>query len=72
VPVSTPLLVYDLDLLVDYLIGEAVDGDVYPVTLLAFDNEIILEACCVWFIATNENKMSYRYRERVLLEVKLV
>ena len=28
-----------------------VDGDVDPVTLLAFDDEIILEACCVWFVA---------------------
>jgi len=54
------------------LSGKTVDRDVHPVTLLAFDNEIILEACCVWFVATNENKMSYRYRERVLLEVKLV
>ena len=49
---SRILFVYDLDLLVDYLAGKPVDRDVHPVTLLTVDNEIILEASRIWFIAT--------------------
>ena len=33
------LFVYDFDLLVDYLAGEAIDRDVHPVMLLAFNEE---------------------------------
>src|SRR5207249_4496724 len=46
------LFVDDFDLLINYLPGKPVDRHMHPVMLLAFDNEIILEACCVWFIAT--------------------
>ena len=36
---SAPLFVYDLDLLIDYLAGEAIDRHVHPVMLFAFDDE---------------------------------
>jgi hypothetical protein len=39
---STPpeiLFVYNFDLLIDYLAGEAIDRYVYPVMLFAFDKE---------------------------------
>ena len=36
---AASLFVYDLDLLVDYLAGEAIDRYVYPVMLFAFDEE---------------------------------
>ena len=40
------------DLFIDHLPGELIDCNVHPVMLLAFNNEIVLEACCVWLIAT--------------------
>ena len=46
------LFVYDLDLFVENLSRKPIDRDVDPVVLLTLDNEIVLETCCVWFIAT--------------------
>ena len=37
------LFVHHLDLLVEYLAGEPVDGDMHPVVLLTFHDEITLE-----------------------------
>ena len=34
------LLVYDLDLLVDYLTAKPVDRDVHPITLLALNDKV--------------------------------
>ena len=37
------LLLHHFGLPIDYLAGETVDGDVHPVMLFAFDDEIVLE-----------------------------
>src|SRR5438876_386970 len=44
------LLVHDFDLLVDYLTGETVDGNMDPVMLFPFYDEIVLEVLCVRFV----------------------
>jgi hypothetical protein len=45
-----PSLVHDLDLLFDYLSVKAVDGDMDPVMLFPFNDEIVLQASSVWFV----------------------
>ena len=37
------LLLRQFDLSIDHLVGETVDGEVYPVMLFPFHNEIVLE-----------------------------
>ena len=54
---SFDLLVYDLDLLVDHLSGEPVNGHVHPVMLLTFDDEICQTSGIRWVPAGNS-----RYR----------
>jgi len=49
---KTLLFVYDLDLLIKHFPGKPVDRHVYPVVLLAFRDEIILEALRIWLIVT--------------------
>ena len=41
------LLVYDLDLLVEHLTGETIDGHMHPVMLLALDDKVIRKAACI-------------------------
>jgi hypothetical protein len=47
-PTLRQLLLHQFDSLVDYLAGETVDGDVYPVMLFVFDNEIVLQIASIW------------------------
>ena len=42
------LLLHHFDLLIDDLAGETVDGDMNPVVLFAFDNEIVLQTGSIW------------------------
>jgi hypothetical protein len=42
-PPTLSLLIYNLDLLVEYLAGEAIDRNVHPVMLLAFASKAILK-----------------------------
>ena len=46
------LLLHHFCLPVDNLAGEAVDGDMNPVMLFAFDNEIVLQTCSTWLEVT--------------------
>jgi hypothetical protein len=48
----SPLFVYNLDLLIDHLPGKPVDGDMHPVVLFPFDDEIALETGGVWLKTT--------------------
>jgi hypothetical protein len=50
------LLVHNLDLLVDHLASETVDGDVHPIVLFAFDDEIVWKARSIRFVVT---RLSY-------------
>ena len=49
-PTRRQLLLHHFDSLFDYLVSETVDGDVYPVMLFAFDDEIVLETGSIWFV----------------------
>jgi hypothetical protein len=44
------LLVYDFDLLINHFSGKPVDGDMDPVMLFPFNDEIVLQASSVWFV----------------------
>jgi len=44
------LLLDQFDSLFDYLVSETVDGDVYPVMLFAFHDEIVLETVSIWLV----------------------
>ena len=46
------LFVYDLDLLIKHLAGKPIDRNMDPIMLFPFDDEIILEALCIWLIVT--------------------
>src|SRR5207245_7262007 len=46
------LLLHHFCLPVDNLAGEAVDGDMNPVMLFSFDNEIVLQTCRTWLEVT--------------------
>ena len=49
-PTLRQLLLHQFDSLFDYLVGETVDGDVYPVMFFAFHDEIVLETGSIWFV----------------------
>jgi hypothetical protein len=44
------LFVHHLDLLVEYLAGEPIDGDMHPVVLFTFDDKIVLEIAGIWLV----------------------
>src|SRR6266571_4821007 len=44
------LLLHQFDSLFDHLVSETVDGDVYPVMLFAFHDEIVLETGSIWLV----------------------
>jgi hypothetical protein len=49
-PGNLGLLIYNLDLFIDHLSGKPVDGDMDPVMLFPFNDEIVLQASSVWFV----------------------
>ena len=49
---TAALFVYDLDLLVEDLPGKPVYRYMHPIVLFPFRDEIILQACCIWFVVT--------------------
>ena len=48
---TAPSFVYNFNLLVDHLPGKPIDGDMDPVMLFPFNEEIVLQASSVWFVA---------------------
>jgi hypothetical protein len=42
--------VHHFNLPIDHLTSEPVDRHVHPITLLVFNDEVILWTCCVWFV----------------------
>jgi hypothetical protein len=48
---ASSLLSHDLDLLFDYLPGKPIDRHVHSVMLFPFNDEIVLQASSVWFVA---------------------
>ena len=49
-PTLPQLLLDQFDSLVDYLVSETVDGEMYPVMLFAFHDEIALETGSIWLV----------------------
>ncbi len=52
-PRQNSLLVYDLDLFIEYFAGEPIDRHVHPVMLFPFYDEIVLETGGIWLVATS-------------------
>ena len=49
-PTLRQLLLHQFDSLFDYLVSKTVDGEVYPVMLFAFHDEIVLETGSIWLV----------------------